>query len=55
MSEGQIGYYRRNHFVPVPEVASLTELNSMVDQWDVDDEGRRLRSKTRTIGEHFAQ
>lgn len=53
--EGQIGYYRRNHFVPVPEVASLTELNAMVDQWDLDDEGRRLRSKTRTIGEYFAQ
>ncbi|WP_237409484.1 hypothetical protein [Streptomyces sp. M2CJ-2] len=52
--EGQIGYYRRNHFVPVPEVASLTELNAMVDQWDLDDEGRRLRSKTRTIGEYFA-
>lgn len=53
--EDQIGYYRRNHFIPVPEVASLTELNAMVDQWDVDDEGRSLRSKTRTIGEHFAQ
>ncbi len=53
--EGQIGYYRRNHFVPVPEVASLTELNALVDQWDLDDEGRRLRSKTRTIGEYFAQ
>lgn len=53
--EGQIGYYRRNHFVPVPEVASLTELNAMVDQWDVDDEGRRLRTKTRTIGESFSR
>lgn len=27
----------------------------MVDQWDLDDEGRRLRSKTRTVGEHFAR
>ncbi|CAM5302121.1 hypothetical protein GCM10010266_73830 [Streptomyces griseomycini] len=27
--EGQIGYFRRDHFVPVPEVASLTELNAM--------------------------
>jgi hypothetical protein len=53
--EGQIGYYRRNHFVPVPEVSSLTELNVMVDQWDLDDEARRLRSKTRTVGEHVAQ
>ncbi|MGV9350954.1 hypothetical protein ACWDSD_40750 [Streptomyces spiralis] len=53
--EGQVGYYRRNHFVPVPEAASLTELNAMVDQWDLDDEGRRLRSRTRTIGKYFAQ
>ena len=52
--EGQIGYFRRNHFVPVPEVASLAELNAMVDQWDRDDEARRLRSRTRTIGEYFA-
>ncbi|MER6916488.1 hypothetical protein ABT354_32940 [Streptomyces sp. NPDC000594] len=27
--EGQIGYYRRNHFVPVPEAGSLTELNAL--------------------------
>ncbi|GAA3141673.1 hypothetical protein GCM10017687_68050 [Streptomyces echinatus] len=49
---GQIGYFRRNHFVPVPEVASLTELNELVDQWDQDDEARRLRG--RTIGDYFA-
>ncbi|MEU9314198.1 hypothetical protein [Streptomyces sp. NPDC048256] len=32
--EGQIGYFRRNHFTPVPEVDSLAELNELVDQWD---------------------
>ncbi|MGW1161098.1 hypothetical protein ACWD5Q_32890 [Streptomyces sp. NPDC002513] len=32
--EGQIGYFRRNHFVPVPEVSSLAELNELVEQWD---------------------
>ncbi|MEU8954890.1 IS21 family transposase [Streptomyces sp. NPDC048518] len=52
--EGQIGYFRRNHFVPVPEVASLAELNELVDRWDLQDEGRRLRSRTRTVGESFA-
>ncbi|MEF3113775.1 IS21 family transposase [Streptomyces chrestomyceticus] len=52
--EGQIGYFRRNHFVPVPEVASLTELNALVDQWDQADEGRRLRGRTRTVGDCFA-
>ncbi|MGV9884809.1 IS21 family transposase [Streptomyces sp. NPDC003006] len=53
--EGQIGYFRRNHFVPVPEVGSLAELNALVDAWDLADEGRRLRSRTRSIGENFAQ
>jgi hypothetical protein len=52
--EGQIGYFRRNHLVPVPEVASLTELNAMVDQWDQDDEARLLRGRTRTVGDYFA-
>ncbi|MFD3684150.1 hypothetical protein ACFWTE_04920 [Nocardiopsis sp. NPDC058631] len=52
--EGQIGWFRRNHFVPVPEVASLAELNQMVELWDEEDEARRIRSRTRTIGEHFA-
>ena len=32
--EGQIGWFRRNHLVPVPQVDSLAELNAMVDQWD---------------------
>lgn len=52
--EGQIGYFRRNHFVPVPEVATFAELNEMVDRWDLEDEGRRIRSRPRTIGEYFA-
>lgn len=52
--EGQIGWFRRNHFVPVPEVDSLAELNAMVARWDEEDEARRIRSRPRTIGEHFA-
>jgi transposase len=54
-SRCQIGYFRRNHFVPVPEVASLTELNAMVDEWDLGDEARRLRGRTRPVGEYFRQ
>ncbi|MFI9780583.1 hypothetical protein ACIHCV_38950 [Streptomyces sp. NPDC051956] len=38
--EGQVGYFRRNDFTPVPEVDSLAELNALVDQWDLHD-GRR--------------
>ncbi|MFB9601378.1 IS21 family transposase [Streptomyces roseofulvus] len=52
--EGQIGWFRRNHLVPVPEVATLAELNAMIDQWDQEDEDRRIRARPRTIGEYFA-
>ncbi|MFB8776935.1 IS21 family transposase [Streptomyces broussonetiae] len=52
--EGQIGWFRRNHLVPVPEVATLAELNTMIDRWDQEDENRRIRSRPRTIGEYFA-
>jgi hypothetical protein len=52
--EGQIGYFRRNHLVPVPEVDSLAELNQLIDIWDAADDARRIRSRPRTIGEMFA-
>ncbi|QUH06041.1 IS21 family transposase [Saccharopolyspora erythraea] len=52
--EGQIGYFRRNHFTPVPEVASLAELNEMVEQWDRHDGRRRIGARPRTIDEYFA-
>ncbi|MFD9865577.1 IS21 family transposase [Streptomyces alboflavus] len=52
--EGQIGYFRRNHFVPVPEASSLAELNEMVEQWDLDDGRRRIGARPRTIDESFA-
>ncbi|MEU2379333.1 IS21 family transposase [Streptomyces misionensis] len=52
--EGQIGYFRRNHFTPVPEVGSLAELNELVDQWDLHDGCRRIGARPRTIDEYFA-
>ena len=52
--EGQIGWFRRNHLVPVPEVDSIAELNAMVDAWDTEDEQRRIGARARTIGEHLA-
>lgn len=42
--EGQIGWFRRNHLVPIPEVDSLDELNAMVDAWDEADDARRIVS-----------
>ncbi|MFF3695795.1 hypothetical protein [Streptomyces sp. NPDC002221] len=53
-AQGQIGYFRRNHFTPVPEVASLAELNELVDQWDRHDGRRRIGARPRTIVEYFA-
>ncbi|MFD9624007.1 hypothetical protein ACFWB2_43415 [Streptomyces virginiae] len=50
---GQIGWFRRNHLVPVPEAATLAELNEMVERWDEADDARRIRSRPRTIGEYF--
>lgn len=51
--EGDIGFFRRNHLVPVPEVSSLEELNAMIDRWDREDDGRRIRGRVRTVGEYF--
>ena len=52
--EGQIGWFRRNHLVPVPEVDSFDQLNAMVDAWDEADDNRRIGSRAHTIGEMFA-
>lgn len=52
--EGQIGWFRRNHLVPVPEVESIAELNAMIDAWDDGDDARRIGSRAHTIGAQFA-
>ncbi|WP_240929297.1 Mu transposase domain-containing protein [Streptomyces coryli] len=52
--EGEVGRFRRNHLVPVPEVGSLSELNSMIDLWDEQDEERRIGSRPHTVGQSFA-
>ncbi|MEX1908079.1 IS21 family transposase [Janibacter sp. Y6] len=52
--DGQIGWFRRNHLVPVPEVDSLAELNALIDVWDIHDDSRRIGSRAHTVGEHFS-
>jgi len=52
--EGQIGWFRRNHLVPVPEVDSLAELNARIEVWDAADDARRIGARARTVGEMFA-
>lgn len=51
---GEVGRFRRNHLVPVPEVASLAELNARIDAWDQQDDQRRIGERPRTVGEYFA-
>ncbi|MFE9466715.1 hypothetical protein ACFYNW_24140 [Streptomyces virginiae] len=45
--------FRRNHFIPVPEVDSLAVLNELVDQRDLHDGRRRICSRLWTIDEYF--
>ncbi|MBF6175191.1 IS21 family transposase [Nocardia blacklockiae] len=51
--EGDIGWFRRNHLVPVPSVNSVGELNAKIDDWDFADDTRRIGARARTVGEHF--
>jgi transposase len=49
--EGEVGRFRRAHLVPVPSVASLTELNDRLEDGFLADLGRRIRGRTGTVGE----
>ncbi|MCA0252609.1 MAG: IS21 family transposase [Actinobacteria bacterium] len=52
--EGDIGRFRRNHLVPVPQVDSIAELNELIDRCDDADDHRRIGARIRTVGESFA-
>lgn len=58
--EGEIGRFRRRHLVPVPNVASLDELNAVVATADITDDARVISGRPLIdgrricVGEHFA-
>lgn len=52
--EGEIGRFRRRHLVPVPEVASLAELNRFIAAGDLLDDTRVITGRPHTIAEAFA-
>lgn len=52
--EGDIGWLRRNDLVPVPEVASLRELNELIDDHDRSDDARRIGHRAHTVAESFS-
>ncbi len=52
--EGEGGYFRRNHLVPVPQVADLDALNTMLVAACRADEARVLTGRSETIGAAMA-
>ncbi len=48
--EGEGGYFRRNHLVPVPELVDLDALNAFLLTGCRDDEARVLDGRTETVG-----
>jgi transposase len=49
--EGEVGYFRRNHLVPLPKVKDLGELNAYLRVCCQQDEQRRIHGKPHTVGE----
>ena len=52
--EGEIGRFRRNFLVPVPRVASLTELNARLAEDDLKDARRHIEFRASTVAADFA-
>lgn len=52
--EGEVGRFRRRHLVPVPHVASMTELNELIAAAVSSDDQRFIARRRITVGEHFA-
>jgi len=52
--EGEVGYFRRNHLVPMPDVASTDELNDLLLAACRADEERVPVGHTMSVGEAMA-
>ena len=52
--EGEVGRYRRNHLVPVPQLADLAELNAMLLAGCEADLDRRIDGRPVTVREAWA-
>ncbi|HVQ51104.1 MAG TPA: IS21 family transposase [Mycobacterium sp.] len=52
--EGEIGRFRRRHLVPVPDVASLAELNQLIAAGDLLDDSRVITGRPITVAAAFA-
>ena len=52
--EGEVGRFRRNHLVPVPELRDLAELNAILLAGCEQDLGRRIDGRSVTVGAAWA-
>jgi transposase len=52
--EGEVGRYRRNHLVPVPQLRDLAELNAMLLAGSEGDLARRIDGRAVTVGQAWA-
>jgi transposase len=48
--EGEGGYFRRNHWVPLPELRDLDELNAYLERCCREDQHRVLTGRRETVG-----
>jgi len=48
--EGEGGYFRRNHMVPVPQVLSWDGLNLFLLEGSRNDEQRLIGERAQTVG-----
>jgi len=49
--EGEVGYFRRNHWVPIPRAQDLEELNAKLQEGCRADEQRRIAGRPQSVGE----
>ncbi len=52
--EGEVGRFRRNHLVPVPEVSSLEDLNQRLQAFCSADLDRHIESRPESVGQMLA-
>jgi transposase len=52
--EGEVGRYRRNHLVPVPQLRDLAELNALLLAGCEQDLGRRIDGRPVSVGQAWA-
>jgi len=53
--ENEVGRFRRNHLVPIPEVADLAELNDRLLACCIRDLDRTIAGRSETVGARLSQ